>query len=172
MILFQEIVIQWSKASRGGKGAALRNAVPDTFPLPPVWEGIAQEATVLYHHVCYHEFNRFTNPIITLTVKHLQPEQWNYWERGVALRIESEKIGVQWQWTADMGAPERSRYPRGIAVLSPQTWVKLRHNGRMENYNNWKYQESVVRIGVSAIYDPLLFTGTPIAVAESIADLW
>jgi hypothetical protein len=35
MILIQRITVEWTKESRGGRGAAVRNSFPEAFTVPP-----------------------------------------------------------------------------------------------------------------------------------------
>src|SRR5918911_4645612 len=58
LILVQAICVQWTKASRGGSGAARRNAIPEAFPLPAQLP-TSPRSTYLLHSVFVAEQDGF-----------------------------------------------------------------------------------------------------------------
>lgn len=62
MIVLQEIVTTWTKASRGGENATSRNAVPESFLLPALLEQPKTSNYVLYQRVMYSEQHNFQLP--------------------------------------------------------------------------------------------------------------
>jgi hypothetical protein len=172
MIVFQEIVTTWTKASRGGEGAKARNGVPETFFLPDDWQEVPTVETFLHQRVHYTEYHNFTKPTITTEISLLPSDRWTYLNGGMALRLYPEGLAVQWRWTGDVGAPERNRYPRRVAMLVPGQWANLRFNGRMGYDNDWMYRKTIINVGVVGVYTPTIFLEPPTSALESMADLW
>jgi hypothetical protein len=172
MIVFQEIVTTWTKASRGGEGAQARNGVPETYSLPDEWRGTPTIETFFHQRIHYVEYYNFTKPNITLEVSAFPLDRWVHLNGGLALRLYPDGLAIEWRWTGSVGAPERSSYPRRIAMLKSGQWAKLRYNGRMGHSNYWMYRKSVVYIGVVNVYTPSIFSNPPVSVLEEMADLW
>lgn len=172
MIVLQEIVTTWTKAARGGAGARMRNSVPEFYLLPNEWSGTPTTETFFHQRVHYDRYHDFTKPTNTVNISLLPADRWTYLNGGLALHLYPEGLAVEWRWTGEVGAPERSSYPRRIAMLKSGQWAKLRHNGRMGHSNYWMYRKSVVYIGVVDVYTPSIFSNPPVSVLEEMADLW
>lgn len=58
MILIQRITVEWTKESRGGRGAAVRNSFPEAFTVPPFDQ--SNDAFIV-HSVRFREWENFVN---------------------------------------------------------------------------------------------------------------
>jgi len=172
MIILQEIVTQWTKASRGGEGVTARNGVPEMFPLPDRWSGVPTVETLLYQHLYYGEYDTFKVPTFSIKDLGLPPDRWTHLNGGLALRLYPDGLAVEWRWTGDVGAPKRNRYPCRVVLLQTGEWAMIRFNGRFNYSYTWMYRKTVVHIGVVDRYDDQIFTQPLVAIFESIADLW
>lgn len=58
MIFIQRITVEWTKESRGGRGAAVRNSFPDAFTVPPFNES---NNTFIVHSVRFREWENYVS---------------------------------------------------------------------------------------------------------------
>jgi hypothetical protein len=153
-VVIQLIHTQWTKASRGGDGARLRNALPRQLPLP--LESFA--APVTLHRVAFSEFTNFER---RETVDRADsPSALAL--RDLRLAFEGDQLAVkhvrdrQNAAIADRLYPDESGntvWELDAFVLAPDDWGQLHYNGRYVDMDtgNWWYEQSVYNIG--------LFTG-------------
>src|SRR5690242_7855528 len=65
-IVIQRIETHWSKESRGGPSAVLRNAVPESLTLPASLSTTSQQ-DMIEHWVSYSQWEGFDRPRVTIT---------------------------------------------------------------------------------------------------------
>jgi hypothetical protein len=168
VLLIQMIRTTWSKASRGGTAAALRNAVPETCRLPHLLPR-SQPITVI-HTVQFAEINQFAVPThtdVTITVG-IDKVRLD----SIALYPSEDTIRVAAEWLLLAGAPRR-RPISNLLELSAQHWVQIRYNLRSGLDDAWRYYKYVFNVGVFTGVSPEAFTTTaPTMIKSFLADLW
>jgi hypothetical protein len=155
MLVIQRITTDWTKSSRGGTGAATRNAVPESLVLPPFVGG----ANAIVHEATYLE-----NDAFRCRDKFQETEISQSWHLGAMMLYRHENyvsVKFSWQWDT-AGAPER--WPHEAFALRPGQWGQLRYNGRFGPTTScgavWWYRKEVFNI---AFVDPVnlnLFVAT------------
>ena len=153
VLVVQEIRTTWTKASRGGIEAGVRNSVPETAEIP--WLPIAQPGLpVILHRLTYSEPN-FSMPernlveVATLPVRLV----------GVTVELVGEEARATFQWTTSCGAPRRERV-RQTLVIQPGEWSQIVYNGRTGGRGEWRYLKVVVNVGLFSSVARDVFTGS------------
>lgn len=144
MLLIQRIVANWTKRSRGGEQAILRNSVPEALVVP---EFEPSEGRYVVHDVRFSERSNFRahselayrdlKPSLTIAPLHLN------WSRSA--------LSVRFMWTYhEVGAPERESH--GAFRLCAGQWGRFRCNGRFgaetTRGQEWLYRKSVINIAI------------------------
>ncbi len=172
LILVQVITIVWSKASRGGRAAGLRNRVPAALPIPAAFD-LGTELRGIVHDVWYGEEDGFAHPRaadvravpVVDTVHH----------GDLALTPTDGMIRVDLNWGA-FDTPRR-RPIRGVMTLRPEEWGQLRYNGRssgVTGYDHpWRYTQSTINVGIfHAPHADAFLETEPTKMFRGMADLW
>ncbi|WP_430780018.1 hypothetical protein [Actinoplanes sp. G11-F43] len=146
----QWVTTEWTRISRGGRGAALRSSVPQGFRLPSPRRGGVHEVKIT-------ERNDF-EPVETVGAE--PPER----EPGLTrsgLRLVRADKGVRVELLlARHGAPSRPRRPPAV-WLGPGEWLRWQVNYRMSGpLNEGGYRQDTLNIAVGSA-DPELFFGEP-----------
>jgi hypothetical protein len=168
MILIQRITTEWTKASRGGRGATVRNSFPEAFPVPPF------DATIspfVVHTVRFREWENFErhedlNGFGSATDAHIEP---------IRIYNHNDHLVVRfvWDWM-QCGAPERESHE--IFQLVPGKWARFVCNGRFGPTSSsgcvWHYHKTVFNIAFNQSPDADLFVATmPQSVQNRLAKL-
>ncbi|MEV6827254.1 hypothetical protein [Amycolatopsis sp. NPDC051102] len=133
----------WTKHSRGGPAAALRNAVPAGFPLPALPSGTA-------HVVRMHEKTGFSPDSSAESLRLL----------AVDLREVDGRLRVLPH--AGSGLPPRKQRPPAVK-LAPGEWVRWRLNHRYSSalgLRDWSYWLDTFNIAYGEV-PPEVFAGEP-----------
>lgn len=148
MVLIQEIRSIWSKASRGGAAAALRNSVPEAVPFPIIKSRPA--AHKVFHQILvYGEANAFAEP---LKSESREPAA-DLTDIGcVKIRVSPERVIVSYEYDYRCGGlPPRQTRPgvnvRAELIVEPESWARVRYNGRFSG-DEWWYEKVVVNVGL------------------------
>ncbi|HWS31555.1 MAG TPA: hypothetical protein VN408_02305 [Actinoplanes sp.] len=149
----QWVTTEWTKASRGGKGAARRNSVPQGFRLP-------KQLRVGVHEVSITESDDF-EPVERVGAE--PPEREPSPTRS-GLRLVRADKGLRVELLlARHGAPARARRPPAV-WLSPGEWLRWQVNYRMSwpliEGGRWAYRLDTLNIAVGPA-DRELFFGEP-----------
>ncbi|GGN61576.1 hypothetical protein GCM10010112_18830 [Actinoplanes lobatus] len=152
-VVAQWVSTEWTKRSRGGPGAARRNAVPVGFRLPGRRSGVVHEVSIT-------ERNDFV-PVESIDV--VAPEREPAMGRS-GLRLVRADKGVRVELLlARHGAPGRDRRPPGV-WLGPGQWLRWQVNYRMSwpliEGGRWEYRQDTLNLAVGPA-DPELFFGEP-----------
>ena len=168
MILVQRITTEWTKASRGGRGAAVRNSFPEAFPLPPFDSTIG---TFIVHSVRFREWDNYEcredlNGYNSATDAHIEPI-WIY-HHGDHLVVR-----FVWDWM-QCGAPERDSHE--IFHVAQGKWGRFSCNGRFGPTSSsgcvWHYHKTVFNIAFIDSHDANLFVSSkPQSVQDRLAML-
>src|ERR1700753_1443696 len=117
-IVIQSICTTWTKESRGGNNAALRNRTPDALVLPSLAIPLAKNCCLL-HEVDYREWLSFRKPIEKLE----QPEQTNPFRYDcLKLAFIENILHVTIEWDQIEGVPKRTTFQRKEFSLQDHQW--------------------------------------------------
>ena len=167
MLVVQRIRIEWTKASRGGEGATLRNALPEICPLPPLRQ-VGGE--YLFHDIHFREWDQFACRETLAESKipgHLDLSP-------LFLHVAPDRIQAKFLWSwKDCGAPERDSHD--LFSLALGEWAQFRCNGRFgpqtPGESSWWYRKSIFTIAFIEEFDAGIFSSQPATSAERIAVL-
>jgi hypothetical protein len=163
-LCLQLLTTEWTKESRGGSGARLRNTTPLALALPESWRG-AEDGPPRVHHVYFSEQRRFL------------PREWTKVHKekafleAEAFRIECSEEGVRVLLDyGRMGMPGRlewSGVSRGepyeeLFRLAPGQWARGVYNERIQYWDTgqWGYCKHVLNVGLLRDVSPDLFLST------------
>lgn len=152
-VIAQLVRTEWTKQSRGGPGAALRNAAPVGFALPSVHPPLT-------HVVIMAERDGF-EPAESLEYARPDRDNIRLTEAGGRLRVALVP--------SRMGAPERAFRPND-AWLERGEWLRWQINYRFAFYDSWKYRLDTWNIAY-ADAESGTFTGTPVRRIDERAQL-
>ncbi len=168
MILIQRITVEWTKESRGGRGAAVRNSFPEAFTVPPFDQ--SNDAFIV-HSVRFREWENFVN-LEDLkcfsTAKEAQIEP-------LRIHPHEDHLVVRFVWDAmHCGAPERSSHE--IFHVARGHWGRFLCNGRFGPVSSWgcqwHYHKTIFNIAFVDSLDPSLFVNSqPQSVQDRLAIL-
>ncbi len=132
MIVAQFVVVDWTKRSRGAPGAAVRNAVPEAFRLPPL-----PPADVVVHDVWADEAGGFV-PEEKLTAD-AQGRMFRFAvvDGRVAVRLLSTAVAGYSAWGT----------PQVVLRVAPGTWSRVVWNRRYASTSSeWRYRKFVLNV--------------------------
>jgi hypothetical protein len=158
VIVVQQITARWTKATRGAARAARRNAVPEVARLP--MEGVDKPSVaVLQHALLYDERIDFSQPNDEIVIN--PPDR--------PLKVGCVRIAPTANWVIATfeydrvvcGDPERGRDRKELVVAVGQ-WAQFAYNGRFGlSPDEWRYEKTVVNVGLFPRLRPSLFVQTP-----------
>lgn len=156
MLIVQRITAEWTKASRGGDGAADRNAIPDALRLPPL-AGAAPG--YLLHDVRFLEWENFecrSDVYESEAQTHIRIEP-------LFMHATKELVRTRFVWSwHHCGAPERDSHD--LFQLSVGQWGRFTCNGRFgadsASGRQWRYHETVFNVALTEQFDENLFKQT------------
>jgi hypothetical protein len=165
VVVIQEVLLSWTKASRGGAGAARRNAVPLIAPLPP---NISPAGDVLFHVVRLEEHQDFAARE-QFQQRHTLPAS----RRCLSFQRVDDGIAVSYARNRECGAPGGDlRPPRHLFVVHPGELARAICNGRFVGEGAWWYEQMVANVAVLMRRDlPRFHELVPAAVADLRASL-
>jgi hypothetical protein len=154
MLLVQHIAMMWTKASRGGEGARLRNSVPEVLQLPPEIREL--ERTVRLHAVNVAESSRFRPD--SRCSDFGDPEHVNL--KGFDLKTDGDGVEVFYKRLPNTALANRTRWrfdetgctewSRSALRLHQGQWGQAMYNGRFAGVDtgNWWYEKNVLNVAV------------------------
>ena len=150
--LVQAVAVSWTKASRGGDSATLRNRVPDAFRAP-VKE--VTDTTLLFHRVYFGEKNAFRAP--TNEFVDLKEFTKPFIFGCVKVFPSGKSIGAVYEHTGEGGAPDR--FGRFEIELEPGQWGRFQYNDRFVDFDNgtWWYEKWTFNVGLFQQISPGVF---------------
>jgi len=163
-LCLQLLTTEWTKESRGGSGARLRNTTPLASALPESWRG-EDDGSLRVHHVYFSEQRRFL------------PREWTKVHKAKAVleaeafRVECSEEGLRVLLDhGRMGMPGRlewSGVSRGepyeeLFRLTAGQWGRGVYNERIEYWDSgqWGYCKHVINVGLLRDASPELFLST------------
>jgi hypothetical protein len=169
ILLVQHISTSWSKASRGGPRAGVRNAVPVALPFSKL---VPSETRSVLHEVQFNERTEFTPHEEVIIDGGILP-------RGKALCItagrDADGAWALYDYSTECGgAPDRSGVRKRLTAPLDR-WIRIVANGRFAPAwdGDWWYEKHVVNVGLFSSLAPYCFTATePADVFEALAALW
>ncbi|MFF3920643.1 hypothetical protein ACFYZB_46115 [Streptomyces sp. NPDC001852] len=143
-VVVQRVRTSWTKKSRGGPGAARRNAAPTAFSLPP---GLS----TAHHEVAMREFDSFEPRI---QVRDLSAPGTVLREVDGLLRVDPPEVSM-------FAMPRRNRRPPAVR-LAPGQWLQWQINYRFVGSCDgaWSYRLETFNI-VYGSAAPDVFLGVP-----------
>jgi hypothetical protein len=154
-VIVQEVATRWTKSSRGGEGAALRNRCPVAFPVP---------SGATWHRIEMNESRDF-EPVQEFAGEIPQPVH-----EGLSLRIRHGRLSVLPQVSA-FWMPKRHRRPPRHSI-GPGEWLRWSVNYRLGLDDGWMY--GLVSWNVAFWVSPMdgtLFLGDPPQKVDELASL-
>lgn len=158
----QHVVVEWTKRSRGGAGAARRNSVPHGYPLPhpPAGRGV--------HHVTCLEYGDFAAAHDWAALPAPGVGQGPVREHELRLRLDGPALHVLME-VGNYGMPRRPRRP--AVRLRPGEWLRWLINARMHGDDDgWWYRLDTYNVVVGP-HAADVFLGTPTRVVDERAYL-
>lgn len=143
-VVVQRVRTSWTKASRGGAGAAARNAAPTVFLLPlGLKSGL--------HEVDMQESDAFRP----------KPSEQDLSDPGLVLRETDGLLRVHPPETSIFSMPRRNRRPPSVR-LAPGQWLQWQINYRFVGSTGgpWSYRLDTYNISYGPA-SPKVFLGTP-----------
>ncbi|MFB9690226.1 hypothetical protein [Amycolatopsis plumensis] len=151
-VVAQRVRTTWTKRSRGGPSAAVRNRVPIAFPLPP---GVA------LHEVDVDESTGFSPRFAARPLGELD---------GVVLR-EADGVLSVLVTPSPRGMPKRN-WPRSPVRLERGEWLRWQINQRFGPVcscgSDWSYRLETLNLAYGGRAD---FTGKPTRSVTELGDL-
>lgn len=143
-VTVQRVQTWWTKASRGGAAAALRNSAPTVFPLP---SGFVSGL----HDVVMREFNEFAP----------QARELDLVDPGLGLRVADGLLWIGPPVTSSFSMPRRTSRPPARRI-APGQWIQWLINYRLVGScgGEWHYRLDAFNVA----YGPVaadVFTGNP-----------
>lgn len=154
-ILIQFITVQWSKASRGAPGAALRNAVAETFPLS--FEILSGNPGVHLQNIRLSESQQFQDPVTSLQT-HLNTAGLS----KLNLHIEKANSQCRIFYWGDIKRPIYPKIKHAFSLL-PGEYGQIISNGRDPVEDTWHYEKHIYNIyfGQSSISESHFLENAP-----------
>ena len=153
-VLIQHVHSLWTKQSRGGDAARIRNAVPDALPLPPS----VRAAPFVLHHALFVERDDFVQADVIRTGDSFADLDL----KDLELSITPDSLNIRFHRNVN-NAARSTPYPfTDVFSLSESQWGRLTYNGRFTAWNtgNWWYEKSVFNIGWFSCIDMRRFIDT------------
>ncbi len=169
--IVQEISVIWTKDSRGGKNASLRNAVPLALPLVNLPSVTGDDLTVIHAKSIYHENEQFKPPTPQITAKPVSAGSKLYFP-GIRIKFAPQNAEITYTYSSTaVGAP--TRYPASKTVtINMGEWARVMFNGRFGWDAEWSYKQTVLNIGMCENVERGAFLGEPPHIIRDMADLW
>jgi hypothetical protein len=144
-VVVQRVSTLWTKQSRGGPAAAVRNATPIAFPLP-------SDLTLGVHAIVMRERDAFRP----------QMSQADLAQAGMPLRVVDGLLRVSPPETSFFGMPRRTRRPPTVR-LTPGHWVRWQINYRhvASSSGQWYYSLHTFNIHFGTPTSHDVFLGEP-----------
>ena len=156
----QHTCVTWTKASRGGEGAARRNAVAHGYALrPAALHGLG------VHHVRLDERDGFA--AVEEWTPLPDPGRWR--DHELHLRVDGDALHVRLVPGA-YGMPRRDSRPPAVRLAAGE-WLRWQVNVRMHgDESGWWYRHDIYGVA-RAPYAPDVFLGTPDRYVDELAYL-
>lgn len=174
--IVQLIETRWTKQSRGGPGAQVRNAVPEALRLksdrPVTWP-----IATLFHVARYGESNVFASPekeTIEQTKDFHRPTAplpgLNMLKAGQFGLYPTEKsVRVALEWSPYIG-PNRKPI-RQVLTVERGSWARLRCNFRVGGAREWTWWKEVVNVALVDSVTPDIFLASAPSAEKSFTGL-
>lgn len=147
MIVVQEISVTWTKLSRGGQNAHLRNQVKEGFALPAIPKPEAAN-TLIRHTIKVDEAEQFDAE----RNQRVEVQEFSLTKKpmvgAVRLTLTEDKLAAIYTYSpSSVGAPARDPRAKTVLILTPGTWGRIVYNGRFGWDSEWWYRKTVLNIG-------------------------
>ncbi|MEL7498320.1 MAG: hypothetical protein AAFN77_11975 [Planctomycetota bacterium] len=121
-LIVQHIHITWTKASRGGRLAELRNRIAKSFAIPDTPPTYDKNAHYLVHFVGFGERNEFAEPLRSeITQPNIETE---FITRNCSVEMTNDGAIVTYEWRD--GAPERKFFDKSGTPVPVRKQMSVR----------------------------------------------
>lgn len=148
MVVVQVTRVEWSKASRGGEGARLRNSVPNRRLIA---EGGFHPRQVIFEWEHWFEGDGWHEPSRHVASVSLLTELGKRSTDLVQMVWTGDGLEVNMNWGRLPGSPGRHKHPGYLGLHSDaESWVQLRWNERLVDIDTgqWSYRDSTYNIAL------------------------
>jgi hypothetical protein len=173
MLIVQQIEIIWTKESRGGKQAVLRNSIPKVHNLPEKVDSYKEEG-LFEHRISYYEFENFkVNEQSVFTPGILD----KYIRESLIIELIDNRIKILFNYDQKYcGAPYRYTNPEGnfknSFILNKHQIGRVEYNGRFSD-DEWWYKKQIFNICLTDKVNKQLFINSdPDFKINYLEDLW
>jgi hypothetical protein len=169
MVAIQHIIIQWTKASRGGRLAECRSQIPHEFLLPsppPIYDRLEH---YILHRIDFAEQNQFKEPIRQKVIAPTIDVQFQSANCSLDINVEIPTLKFQWR----DGAPMRTTVKS--FVIPENRWVRVEYNCRFtDRYSGeWYYEHEIINVAQVTAETLDIFVATePTILYQDLAHLW
>jgi hypothetical protein len=154
IVIVQHIHTHWTKASRGGENARIRNGVPEAAKVP-VQRIAAGNLNLIYHVLQYWEADGYRQPREEIRIN---PTVRPLAIGCVTIDHTTEEVIATFRYDQGCaGAPDRG-WARKTLHLAVGEWGQIVYNGRFTGEDYWWYENTVVNVGLVERLTPGLFT--------------
>lgn len=154
-VVIQHIRCTWSKDSRGGRGASLRNAVPESLVVPATVDSVS----CLLHEATYPEHADFRPTEIHRVYSDLHEVP----DGDIAVRRHGDAVTVDFIRDRANRARARHGIRQRVFEIRAGEWGRLAFNGRYVtdwDTGTWCYAKSVYNVGLFSRWSPNIFVAT------------
>ena len=166
-ILIQHIHTLWSKKSRGGNGARLRNAVPTAVALP---KECGRGLRWVLHVAQYSELNDFERTDRCVSAN----EFAQLGIRDLEFLTENDTVVARFYRDGNNAARTSPLPFSDLPAIKRNQWIRLRYNRRYvhRSTGNWWYEQSCYNLGwFETFADDVFLNSRPTNRFEEIATL-
>lgn len=154
-IVIQRVDCTWTKKSRGGEAARVRNAIPVVVPVPDA----AFDSPFFLHHATFSEYRGFQLSERVLSGDRLPNRKLH----GIEFIMNEDNLLIRFHRDPYNAATPRAK-PRTVDVFSigESQWGQLTYNGRYVDFDSgkWWYEKTVFNIARTPPNNPKLFLKT------------
>ena len=176
MVIVQTIRVCWTKKSRGGRFAELRNKIPAALVVP---QPSADVEKLVWHDVQLLEENEFDFSGGGQLKRF--PLNERFGTKCAFIEFDDSSATLTYRWLD--GAPARTfmdqtgnyvPIERTIEIGSNQ-WGSIEYNGRFtgNDTGNWWYEWEIINVAVTNRFVPDIFVATkPVEQYSKLEKLW
>lgn len=178
-LIIQHIQISWTKTSRGGRLAQLRNQIPKVFELIEPLATYDKQDHYFVHKIEFCESNEFKKPMQNTSLSPIVGEPYLF--RNGMVESESGIFKIKSQWNE--GQPPRriltktdNQFTEGKTFdITNDGWSQIEFNARLTDYDtgNWWYEHHIINSATAPSDSRNIFIESkPTTRFQELAHLW
>lgn len=167
-VFVQEVMVFWTKASRGAPQSAARSRCPEAFALSP--DELAQFTEGdNYSSVVMRESEAFRPDQHIGRLPQGKTFQWP----SLSVMFLNREIVARYEFADWEGAPSRAGRPAITHLLTPDKLLRVQYNSRDSwPTGEWHYRLTTFNILLTDTPSTEMFLATPEKCIADIEDLW